>query len=189
MNNQKIIILTAPSGSGKSTLTKALMAHFPQLAFSISACTRAARAGEVDGQDYHFISLAQFEHSIAANEFLEWEMVYEGKYYGTLKTELDRIWQKEQIPIVDIDVKGALNVQSQYKGESFSIFIQTPSIAVLKERLVKRCTETPESLEERVQKAAYELSFATQFDHIIVNDNLALASAALIAIVADFLKK
>lgn len=189
MNDHKIIILTAPSGSGKSTLTKALMAHFPQLAFSISACTRAARAGEVDGQDYHFISLAQFEHSIEANEFIEWEMVYEGKYYGTLKTELNRIWDKQQIPIVDIDVKGAMNVQSQYKGQALSIFIQTPSISILRERLEKRGTETPESLEERVAKAAYELSFAEHFDHILINDNLEIASAALITMVADYLNK
>lgn len=189
MNHHKIIILTAPSGSGKSTLTKALMAHFPQLAFSISACTRPARAGEVDGQDYHFISLEQFERSIEANEFMEWEMVYEGKYYGTLKTELNRIWDKQQIPIVDIDVKGALNVQRQYKEQSLSIFIQTPSIEILRERLEKRGTETPESLEERVNKASYELSFAHQFDHILVNDNLEIASAALIAMVADYLHK
>jgi guanylate kinase len=183
----KIIIITAPSGSGKSTLIKHLMAHFPDFAFSISACTRAPRMGEVDGQDYHFISVEQFQQSIANNEFIEWEMVYEGKYYGTLKTELNRIWAQSKIPLVDIDVKGALNVQSQYRSQALSVFIQAPSIEILKERLEKRGTENPETLKERIDKAAYEMSFAHQFDQIIINDDLAIASNQLIEIVASFL--
>lgn len=183
----KIIIITAPSGSGKSTLIKHLMAHFPDFAFSISACTRAPRMGEVDGQDYHFISVEQFQQSIANNEFIEWEMVYEGKYYGTLKTELNRIWSQAKIPLVDIDVKGALNVQSQYRSQSLSVFIQAPSIEILKERLEKRGTENPETLKERIGKAAYEMSFAPQFDQIIINDDLAIASNQLIEMVTSFL--
>jgi guanylate kinase len=183
----KIIIITAPSGSGKSTLIKHLMAHFPDFAFSISACTRAPRMGEVDGQDYHFISVEQFQQSIANNEFIEWEMVYEGKYYGTLKTELNRIWSQAKIPLVDIDVKGALNVQSQYRSQSLSVFIQAPSIEILKERLEKRGTENPETLKERIDKAAYEMSFAPQFDQIIINDDLAIASNQLIEMVTSFL--
>ena len=183
----KIIIITAPSGSGKSTLIKHLMAHFPDFAFSISACTRAPRLGEVDGQDYHFISVEQFQQSIANNEFIEWEMVYEGKYYGTLKTELNRIWSQAKIPLVDIDVKGALNVQSQYRSQALSVFIQAPSIEILKERLEKRGTENPETLKERIDKAAYEMSFAPQFDQIIINDDLAIASNQLIEMVTSFL--
>ncbi|MBL7711066.1 MAG: guanylate kinase [Chitinophagaceae bacterium] len=187
MKDQKIIIITAPSGSGKSTLTKLLMAAFPQLAFSISACTRSPRAGETDGVDYHFISVPAFEKAIAAREFIEWEMVYEGKYYGTLKTELNRIWDRRQVPLVDIDVKGALNVQQQYPGHHLSVFIQAPSLSILKERLEKRGTETAETLAERIGKAEYELSFAQEFDHIVVNDDLARASEQLIGIVGDYL--
>lgn len=188
MPTEKIIIITAPSGSGKSTLTKRLMAEFPELAFSISACTRSPRAGEIDGQDYHFISVKQFQDYIAANEFIEWEMVYEGKYYGTLKNEINRIWNQSKIPLVDIDVKGALNVQEQYREKAKSIFIQAPSIETLKKRLENRGTETPESLAERIDKAAYELSFAPLFDHIIVNDDLESATTTLIQIIAEYLK-
>jgi guanylate kinase len=187
MKDQKIIIITAPSGSGKSTLTKLLMAAFPQLAFSISACTRKPRPGETDGVEYHFISVDRFEKAIEANEFLEWEMVYEGKYYGTLKTELDRIRGRNQVPLVDIDVKGALNVQQQYLQSCLSVFIQAPSISILKERLEKRGTETADTLAERIGKAEYELSFAAEFDYIVINDDLAVASETLIKIVGDYL--
>lgn len=188
MLTKKIIIITAPSGSGKSTLTKRLMAEFPNLAFSVSACTRSPRAGEKDGQDYHFISVQQFQQSIANDEFIEWEMVYEGKYYGTLKKEINRIWEQSKIPLVDIDVKGALNVQNQYRSVAKSIFIQAPSIETLRQRLEKRGTETAESLAERIGKAEFELSFASSFDHIIINDDLETATKSLIQIVADFLK-
>lgn len=188
MQQQKIIVLTAPSGSGKTTLTKRLMEAYPQLAFSISACTRAPRAGEKDGVDYHFISLAQFEASIANNEFLEWEMVYEGKYYGTLKTEMNRIWEQNKVPIVDIDVKGAVNVQSQFDQRTLSVFIQAPSLEILKDRLEKRGTESPETLAERMNKAEFELSFAHHFDHTIVNDDLEIASKTLIDIVGNYLE-
>ncbi len=187
MKHEKIIIITAPSGSGKSTLIKKMMAALPQLAFSISACTRAPRTGEVDGKDYHFISLENFKKSIEQDEFIEWEMVYEGKYYGTLKTELKRIWSQEKTPLVDIDVLGALNIQKQYRTASMSVFIQAPSVSVLKERLLKRGTETAETLAERIDKAEYELSFAHQFDQIIINDDLEIASQKLIEIVRAFL--
>ncbi len=189
MQDQKIIIITAPSGSGKSTLTKRLMDAFPQLAFSVSACTRAPRVGEIDGQDYHFLTVEHFQKSIELNEFIEWEMVYEGKYYGTLKTELNRIWDQNKTPLVDIDVKGALNVQQQYRSNALSVFIQAPSVAILKQRLEKRGTETPETLAERIDKAEFELSFAAQFDHILVNDDLEQASVALIEMVGNYLKQ
>ena len=189
MNDQKIIIITAPSGSGKTTLIKKLMVAMPRLAFSISACTRAPRLGEKDGIDYHFISEEAFRKSIENDEFIEWEMVYEGRYYGTLKTEINRIITAGNIPLVDIDVQGALNVQSQYKTNCISIFIKAPSLQILKERLEKRGTENAESLSERVNKAEQELTFVNHFDFVILNDDLDTASEQLIKIVREYLNK
>lgn len=184
-----IIIITAPSGSGKSTLIKVIMEKFPQLAFSISACTRPPRAGEVDGVHYHFMDADTFRKHIKENAFIEWEMVYEGKYYGTLKSEFERIWTQNKVPVVDIDVKGALNVQQQYRDIARSIFIQAPSLSILEERLKNRGTENAESLKERIDKAAYEMSFAPEFDYIVINDNLNEAGIAISKLIADFLQK
>lgn len=186
---QQLIILAAPSGSGKTTLTARLMQYFPQLAFSVSACTRSPRAGEQDGIDYHFISVDTFREAIANNDFIEWEMVYEGKYYGTRKSELKRLWDMGKVPILDIDVKGAVNVMKQFGPQALTVFVQAPSIETLRQRLIARGTETPETLAERVNKAAEELNFAPHFDHTIVNDDLEKASAKLIGIVSDFLAK
>jgi guanylate kinase len=188
-DNDKLIIITAPSGAGKTSITRYLMKTFPQLAFSISAATRQARGTEKDGVDYHFISLDDFKSKIQHNEFVEWEMVYEGKYYGTLKTELDRIWQQNKIPVLDIDVKGAIHVQQQYPETSLSLFIQAPSVDELKKRLETRGTETAESLAARVNKAAYELSFKDQFNKLIINDELQRACAEAQGIVAAFIKQ
>lgn len=188
MTQKKIIIITAPSGSGKSSLIKLLMKAIHKLSFSISSCTRTPRDGEKNGIDYHFISVEAFEKAIHNDEFLEWEMVYKDKYYGTQKSELNRIWEQQNIPLVDIDVKGALNVQSIYRANALSVFIQAPSLEVLKQRLENRGTETPETLKERLDKAAYELSFANQFDHIVVNDKLEIASQELINLVNKFLQ-
>ncbi|MFT3932017.1 MAG: guanylate kinase [Chitinophagaceae bacterium] len=185
--SNKIIIITAPSGAGKTSITTHLLQQFPQLAFSISAATRAARGKEKDGVDYYFISTQAFQHKIQENEFVEWEMVYEGKYYGTLKSELSRIWNKQQVPVLDIDVKGAIHVQQQYPGNSMSIFIQPPSVEELRRRLESRGTETAESLEARVNKASYEISFKQHFNHIIVNDNLEKACAQAVQLVNQFL--
>lgn len=187
MNNRNIIVITAPSGSGKTTLIKQLMQRFPQLSFSVSACTRSPRPGETDGKDYYFLSADEFRNLLAQDAFIEWEMVYEGKYYGTLRTELDRIRKNDQVPLVDIDVKGALTVQGKYPGTAKTIFIKAPSLEVLRERLQSRGTETPETLEERVAKAASELELAPQFDHIIVNDDLDQAIAELAAVVGSYL--
>lgn len=187
MAPQKIIIITAPSGSGKTTLVKRLLNACPQLAFSVSACTRHPRPGEQHGKDYYFYGEDEFRELIGQDAFVEWEMVYTGKYYGTLKSELDRIWQQERFPLVDIDVKGALAIQDTYPDDSLTLFIQAPSIEVLRERLKARGTETPQSLEERVSKANFELSFATQFDRIIVNDNIDIATAELVQVVEAFL--
>ena len=141
----KLIIITAPSGAGKTSITRHLMQHFPQLAFSVSAATRQPRGIEKNGVDYHFMSADDFKQKIQHNEFVEWEMVYEGKYYGTLKAELERIWNEDKIPVLDIDVKGAIHVQQQFPATTLSLFIEPPSVAELKNRLLSRGTETPES--------------------------------------------
>lgn len=168
----KILIITAPSGAGKSTITKRLLQQFPRIRFSISACTRAPRGQEQDGVDYYFMSVADFQHKIDNNDFVEWEMVYEGKYYGTLKTELERIWKQDELPLFDIDVKGALKVKELYGADAISIFIKAPSIDILRARLESRNTDSPEAIAERVNKASLETTFAEQFDHIVVNDDL-----------------
>jgi guanylate kinase len=183
----KILIITAPSGAGKTSITKYLMEKFSVLAFSISAATRQPRGMEKDGVDYHFISAEDFKHKIQQNEFVEWEMVYEGKYYGTLKSELDKIWQAGKVPVLDIDVKGAIHVQQQFNEGTLSLFIEPPSVEELKNRLLSRGTETEETLAARVNKASYELSFKTYFDKIVVNANLATACAKAEKIVGDFL--
>ena len=183
----KIIIITAPSGAGKTSITKQLMKHFPQLAFSISAATRAKRKHEQNGVDYHFMSVEEFQQKIHENAFMEWEMVYEGNYYGTLKSEMERIWRNGQIPVLDIDVKGAIHVQDLYPKQILTIFIEPPSIEELKRRLESRGTETADSLQARISKASYEISFKHSFQHVIVNDDLPKAVAEAIRITGEFL--
>ncbi len=169
----KIIILTAPSGAGKTSITRHLLRKFPdRLHFSVSAATRKPRGAEKDGIDYYFITEVEFQQKIEQNAFIEWEMVYEGKYYGTLKAELQRIWDMQKVPVLDIDVKGAIHVQRQFPGSVMSIFIQPPSVDELKRRLKSRGTETEESLQARIDKASYELSFSHSFNHVIVNQLL-----------------
>lgn len=183
----KIIIITAPSGAGKTSITRQLMKHFPQLAFSISAATRNPRAYEKDGVDYHFMSTEAFQQKIHEDAFMEWEMVYEGNYYGTLKSEMKRIWNNGQIPVLDIDVKGAIHIQDLYPKQILTIFIEPPSIEELKRRLESRGTETADSLQARISKASYEISFKHSFQHVIVNDNLEKAITEAIAIVGAFI--
>jgi len=187
LNTGKIIIITAPSGSGKTTLVKRILQACPELAFSISACTRSPRNGEQHGVDYYFYVEQEFRKLIEQGAFVEWEMVYTGKYYGTLKSELERIWQSQRHPLVDIDVKGALAIHDVFPSRSLSIFIKTPSLEVLRQRLILRGTETPQSLEERIFKAEYELTFANEFDKVIVNDDLDLATSELLATIRQFL--
>ena len=178
MSSNKIIIITAPSGAGKTSIVRYLLKKYPaKLSFSISATTRKAREGEVNGKDYYFIGEDLFKAKIHNNEFVEWEMVYEGKYYGTLQSEIERIWAAGKTPVLDIDVKGALRIQERYPDCSLSIFIQPPSVNELKKRLESRGTETTESLAARVNKASYELSFKDHFDHTVVNSDLQAACA------------
>ncbi len=184
----KIIIITAPSGAGKTSITQHLMRRFEQLAFSISAATREARGVEKNGVDYHFMSMTDFKQKIQHNEFIEWEMVYEGKYYGTLRSELERIWNEQKVPILDIDVKGAIHVKQQFPDTAITLFIEPPSVAELKKRLESRGTETEASLAARVNKASYEISFKEQFDQLIVNDNLEKACQEAEQIIDTFLK-
>jgi guanylate kinase len=186
----KIIIIAAPSGSGKTSVTRHLLSTMPsKLAFSISCATRQPRNKEQHGVDYYFITAEEFKQRIENNEFAEWEMVYEGKYYGTLKSELQRIWDNGQAPMLDVDVKGGINLQQQYPYQSLSLFIEPPSINELERRLRARGTETEESLKARIDKAAYELEFKNQFDKIIVNDKLETACAEAEQAVAVFLAK
>lgn len=187
MSSGKIIIVTAPSGSGKTTLVKRLLQANNDLVFSISACTRQPRAGETDGQDYYFYTVDKFKQLIEQEAFAEWEMVYTGKYYGTLKSELQRIWDQGKTPLVDIDVMGAISIQNHYPKDAISLFIQAPSMEELRNRLEKRGTETAESLEERIRKAEQEMSYAPRFDKVIINDDLETASNEVIETVKDFL--
>ncbi len=183
----KIIIITAPSGAGKTSITRHLLNAFPQLQFSISAATRNARSYEQEGRDYYFMSEEEFHDKIKNNEFVEWEMVYDGKYYGTLKSELERIWDMGKIPVLDIDVKGAIHVQGQYPESTLSLFIMPPSVEELKRRLVSRGTESDESLQARINKAAHEISFKDHFHQIIVNTDLKSAQLQTEEVVREFL--
>lgn len=188
ISSHKIIIITAPSGAGKTSITKHLLKTFPdKLAFSISAATRQKRNYEKDGVDYYFMSVDDFKEKIQQNAFVEWEMVYEGKYYGTLKSEIHRIWKEEKVPLLDIDVQGAVHVQQEHREQSLSIFIEPPSVDELKRRLSSRGTETTESLATRLNKATFELSFKEHFDKIIVNDDLERACKEAVDLISGFL--
>ncbi|MEO7394560.1 MAG: guanylate kinase [Chitinophagaceae bacterium] len=187
-SQNKIIIIAAPSGAGKTSVTRHLLKNLPrQLAFSISCATRQPRNHEKDGLDYYFISIEEFKNKIDQKEFVEWEMVYAGKYYGTLKSEIKRIWQQQKAPLLDVDVQGGINIQQQYMQQSLSLFIEPPSMEELERRLTVRGTETPESLQARLGKAVYELSFKHQFDRIILNDNLERACKEAEDIVRNFI--
>lgn len=189
VTQHKIIIITAPSGAGKTSITRQLLKTYPEeLAFSISATTRPPRGSERDGVDYYFISQDEFTDKIQHEQFIEWEMVYEGKYYGTLKSELQRIWGENRTPLLDIDVKGAIHVQQQFPETTLSLFIEPPSIDELKRRLAGRGTDTEDSMQARINKAAYELSFKHSFNHVIVNSNLELAVTEAKKLVGEFIK-
>ncbi|NSW45364.1 MAG: guanylate kinase [Bacteroidales bacterium] len=183
MAKKKVVIISAPSGAGKTTMVKHLLSNFPQLEFSVSACSRPKRPNEIDGVDYFFLTVEEFKQRIKNNEFIEWQEVYPNRFYGTLKAEVERIWAKNHVVLFDVDVLGGINLKKIFKDEAVSIFIAPPSIDVLKERLEKRGTENIESLKQRVEKAEYEMKFQSQFDYVVVNDNLELAIQEITSIV------
>lgn len=184
----KLIIFSAPSGAGKTTIVKHLLDRFPdQIAFSISASTRQPRGDEKHGVDYYFISKAEFLHKIAHKEFVEFEEVYSGTFYGTLRSEIDRIWAAGKHVIFDIDVEGGLHLKRKFGTEALAVFVQPPSLQVLTERLTNRGTDSPEKLAERITKAEKELTYADRFDVILQNDDLAVACTDAEKIVLDFL--
>jgi guanylate kinase len=183
----KIIIITAPSGAGKTTIVHHLLSIIPELEFSISATTRQARGDEEDGKDYYFISLAEFTHRIAKKQFVEFEEVYTGTFYGTLRAEIERIWAKGKTVIFDIDVEGGLHLKRKYDGQALAIFVQPPSLEVLIERLTGRGTDSEEKLKERFAKAEKELKYAPQFDIILKNYDLETACKEAQELVKNFI--
>ncbi|MBO4661012.1 MAG: guanylate kinase [Prevotella sp.] len=187
----KLIIFSAPSGSGKSTLVNWLMREHPELslAFSISCTSRPPRGTERHGVEYFFVTPEDFRDRISREEFLEYEEVYEGRYYGTLKEQVERQRESGQNVVFDVDVKGGVNIKRFYGDEAMSLFIQPPSVEELRRRLTGRATDAPDVIEQRLAKAEYELTFAPRFDHVIVNDDLEKAKAETLSLVEEFLKK
>lgn len=185
----KLIIFSAPSGAGKTTIVHHLLKTFPDLSFSISATTREQRGDEVHGKDYYFISQESFLHKIAQKEFVEFEEVYTGTFYGTLRSEIERIWSQGKHVIFDIDVEGGLHLKRKYGQQALAIFVQPPSLEVLIERLTGRGTDLPEKLAERIRKADKELQYADKFDVILKNFELETACKEAEKLVSDFLSK
>ena len=171
-NNKKCVIFSAPSGAGKTTIVHYLLSQNLGLEFSVSACSRDPRENEIDGRDYHFLGIDGFKQKIEENAFVEWEEVYENNYYGTLKSELERIWAKGNTVIFDVDVVGGLNLKKQFGDQALAVFVQPPSVDELENRLRYRQTESEEKIKMRLGKAKRELKFADDFDFILVNDNL-----------------
>ncbi|MCL2097679.1 MAG: guanylate kinase [Bacteroidales bacterium] len=183
----KVIIFSAPSGSGKTTLVRHALQKFPQLEFSVSATNRAPRGEEKNGRDYFFLTPEEFELRVNRGDFVEWEEVYSGLCYGTLSSEVERIWSEGKVIAFDIDVCGGVNLKRLYGKQALSIFVSPPSIEVLRQRLESRGTDTSEAIQRRLGKAEEELAFAAQFDRVIVNDKLEQAKAEVDMIITDFL--
>ena len=189
MTKGKMLIVSAPSGSGKSTIVNWLMKEHPELKlyFSISCTSRAPRGTEQNGVEYFFLTPEEFRQRIENNEFLEYEEVYENRFYGTLKQQVENQRNQGQNVVFDVDVKGGVNIKKYYGDEALSLFVQPPSVEELRKRLVGRATDTQEAIEERLAKAEYELTFASQFDRIIVNDDLETAKQEALQVVKEFL--
>ncbi len=184
----KVVIVSAPSGAGKTTIVRHLMSISElKLEFSVSACTRPMRNGEVDGKDYHFMTVDRFKSLIDDDAFVEWEEVYKNSYYGTLKSEVARIHKKNYNVLFDVDVMGGVNLKEKYAGDALAVFIMPPSIDALKERLIKRGTDSEEKIAGRINKASLELKFARKFDVVVVNDDLDTALCETEKLVAEFL--
>ena len=188
--NNKVIIFSAPSGAGKSTIVNHILGLHPEIEFSISATSRAPRGQEQHGVEYYFFTADEFRKMIAEDKFVEHEEVYPGSFYGTLRSEVERIWAKGHVIVFDIDVQGGVNLKRIFGEQAFSVFIQAPSVEVLRERLIGRATDTAEAIEKRVAKAASEMEFAAgKFDHVLVNDDLQTAFAEAERIIDEFLQK
>ena len=188
--DNKVVIFSAPSGAGKSTIVNHLLGIHPELEFSISATSRAPRGQEQHGKEYYFFSADDFRQMIAEDKFVEYEEVYAGSFYGTLRSEVERIWAKGHAIVFDIDVQGGVNLKRIFGNKALSVFIQAPSVEVLRERLVGRGTDTEEAIERRVAKAASEMEFAAgKFDHVLINDNLDIAKAEAERVIGEFLAK
>lgn len=183
----KLVIFSAPSGAGKSTLVHYLLPKFPELSFSISATSRAPRGEERHGKDYYFLSAEEFASRAQQGDFLEWEEVYKGTCYGTLKSEVERLWAEGKTVVFDIDVVGAVNLKKQFGDRALALFVQAPSLQVLEERLRGRATDSEEKIEERIAKATVEMKRAPEFDRVVVNDVLEVAKAESTQILKDFL--
>jgi guanylate kinase len=184
----KMIIISAPSGAGKTTLVKYLLGERNDIEFSISACSRPKRDGEQDGVDYYFLTAEEFRNRIEKNEFVEWEEVYPGSLYGTLRSEVERIWSKGHHVIFDVDVVGGLNIKKQYSDKAMAVFIRPPSIEVLEQRIRKRQSDSEEQIIKRLEKAEWELQFASQFDVTVVNNEITYARVELQKVVEKFLE-
>ena len=185
----KVIIFSAPSGSGKTTLVQYALTKFPQLEFSISCTTRSPRGAEIHGKDYHFISPDDFREKIQQDAFVEYEEVYTDKYYGTLKSEVERIWNEGKVVIFDVDVKGGISLKNYFGSQALSIFIEPPSVEELERRLRFRNTDDEETIKTRVAKAEHELSFASEFDTIVINDDLDEAKKEVEQLINQFIHK
>ena len=184
----KLIVISAPSGAGKTSIVKHLLKNMDALSFSVSACSRDKRENETDGKDYHFLGIEDFKKKIKEDAFLEWEEVYSNQYYGTLKTEVERIWKEDKTVIFDVDVVGGLNIKKQYPKECLSIFIMPPSIDVLRERLSGRSSESEEKIEIRLNKASEEISRNQEFDTVILNDEFEIACKETLEVISNFIK-
>lgn len=183
----KLVIFSAPSGSGKTTLVRNLLKDFPNLGFSISATTREGRQNEVDGKDYYFLKLDDFKTRIEQSEFAEFEEVYPGRFYGTLKEEIQRLWDEGKDVIFDVDVKGGIRLKEVYGNQALAVFVKVPSIDVLEQRLRTRNTETEENLQTRLARVKEEMTYESRFDLTILNDNLETATSEAIKCLNDFL--
>lgn len=188
-SNHKLIIISAPSGAGKTSIVKHLLQQDLQLAFSISVTSRPMRPGETDKKDYYFYTVEEFKTKLEAGEFLEWQEVYTNQYYGTLKSEIERIWATGCHVLFDVDVLGGINIKKYYGDKALSIFIKPPTPEILAQRLANRGTETPESLKKRIAKADYELSFEEQFDKVVINDNLQEAQRETELLIRNFIQQ